>query len=331
VNEQRPVRESESSPPPKSAEAMLDEFINKAKEDSLTKQADKLKEALEKLQQADTKQQMREVLDQAGLEDFAKEILDDLGNKGILETEKEELKNLEDEKELEKKLNDSLLDPDYKKKLEEYADIIRKNIEEQKKRLKSEMERFGFKEEELALYKRYKELEKEVRPEVKKQIAELQKVLPPNYIFQRDEENHYHSGAKLDRTKLVKRKTEGETKLFQRSEIKEEPTEIKMFETIMIDRSGSMGNFSDTTSPFFQSIKAAITRAKVLEHFKVQMSIVVFDDSIDEVMHFGETFSDRKTHIPSKLMRAATKRSGGNSQEPISFVYTTMKKRLKES
>jgi len=71
-----------------------------------------------------------------------------------------------------------------------------------------------------------------------------------------------------------------------------------------------MGNFSDKSSPFFQSIKAAITRAKVLEHFKVDMSIVVFDDNIDQVMTFGETFSDRKTHIPSKLMKASTTRSG---------------------
>ena len=64
-----------------------------------------------------------------------------------------------------------------------------------------------------------------------------------------------------------------------------------------------MGRFADRSSPFFQSIKAAITRAKVMESFKVDMSIVIFDDSIDEVMTFGETFSDRKTRIPSKLMR----------------------------
>ncbi|MDR0860139.1 MAG: hypothetical protein LBO09_04050 [Candidatus Peribacteria bacterium] len=286
---------------------MLDEFINKAKEESLTKQGEKLKETLKQLEKAETKEAIREALDKAGLEDFAKEMIDELGNKGIMETEKEELKNIEDEKELEKKLNESLLEPEYKKKLEEYADIIRKNIEEQKRKLRSEMERFGFKEQELALYKEYKKLEKEVRPEVKKQIAELQKILPPNYLIQRDEETYYHSGAKLDRNKLVDRKVNGDTKLFHRSEIREEVQEINMFETIMIDRSGSMGGFRDKTSPFFQSIKAAITRAKVLEHFKVEMSIVIFDDSIDEVMHFGETFSDRKTHIPSKLMRATQK------------------------
>ncbi|MDR2191206.1 MAG: hypothetical protein LBP53_08865 [Candidatus Peribacteria bacterium] len=121
---------------------MLDEFIQKAKEDSLTKQGEQLKKALEQLEQADTKEQMREILDNAQLNDFAKELLDELGNKGILEQEKEALKNIEDEKELEEKLKDSLLDPEYKKKLEAYADIIRKNIEEQKKKLKTEMERF---------------------------------------------------------------------------------------------------------------------------------------------------------------------------------------------
>ena len=67
-----------------------------------------------------------------------------------------------------------------------------------------------------------------------------------------------------------------------------------------------MGSFRDSDSPFRNAIKAAITRAKVLEHFKVQMSIVVFGDRIEEVMSFGEQFSNRITKIPSKLMRIAT-------------------------
>ena len=265
---------------------MLDEFIRKAKEDSLTKQAEKLKDVLDQMEHANHKKLIREIVNNAGLQDFAKEIIDNLGNKRIIEQEKEELKNIQDERALEKNLNESLLDPEYKRRLEAYADTIRKNIKEQKRKLKNEMERFGFKEQELELYKKYKELEKEVRPEVKKQIAELQKVLPPHYLIQRDEDNHYHSGTRLDRTKLVNRKVSGDTKLFLRSTIKQEVQQINMFETIIIDRSGSMGNFNDRTSPFFQSIKAAITRAKVLEHFKVDMSIVVFDDRIDEVMNF---------------------------------------------
>jgi hypothetical protein len=83
-----------------------------------------------------------------------------------------------------------------------------------------------------------------------------------------------------------------------------------MFEVIIIDRSGSMGSFEKEGSIFRESVKAAIIRAKVLEHFKVDFSIIIFDDSIDEVMNFGEKFSSKnKCVIPSKLMRACTTRS----------------------
>jgi len=51
------------------------------------------------------------------------------------------MEKLDDEKELEQKLKNSLLDPDYKNKLKDYADTIRKRIEEQKNKMKSEMER----------------------------------------------------------------------------------------------------------------------------------------------------------------------------------------------
>ncbi len=316
--------------PSKSAEQMLDEFIKKAKEDNLTAQWEQLTKALDQLEQAESKEDIRKILDEAWLSDFAKEEIDKIGNQGILEEEKKELESIEDEQELEQKLGESLLDPEYKKKLKEYADIIKQKIEEQKKKMKSEMERFGFSEQELWLYKQYKQIEKEVMPEVRKQIEELKKVLPPQYLISRDEETYYRSGARLDRNKLVDRKLNGDTKIFQRSKIEEDSQEINMFETIIIDRSWSMGSRSDLKSPFTQSVKAAIIRAKVLEHFKVDMSIVIFDDSIDEVMNFWEIFSERRTKIPSKLMRAYTARSWWNSQEPITHVYHKMKERMKQ-
>lgn len=313
----------------KSASQLLDELIQKAKEDSLTQNAEKIKEVLDKIEKSQDKKEVKKALEEAGLEDFAKDLVDKVGNDRILEEEKEEMKNIEDEKELEQKLRESLLDDEYKRKLKEYAETIKERIEEQKRKMKSEMERFGFKDEELALYKQYKALEQEVMPEVRRQIEELKRILPPQYLINRDEERYYNSGARLDRNKLVDRKVNGETKLFQRSKIEMDSQEINMFETIIIDRSGSMGSFADRNSPFFQSIKAAITRAKVLEYFKVDMSIVIFDDTIDEVMSFGESFSERRTKIPSKLMRAATTRSWGNSQEPITHVYHKMKERMR--
>gem|GEM_PF-1915033 len=163
--------------------------------------------------------------------------MDKAGNDRILDEEKEEMKNIDDEKEIEKKLQESLLDDDYKRKLREYAETLKEKIEEQKRKMKSEMERFGFKDEELTLYKQYKSLEQEVMPEVRRQIEELKRILPPQYLINRDEENYYNSGARLDRNKLVDRKVNGETKLFQRSKIEMDSQEINMFETIIIDRS----------------------------------------------------------------------------------------------
>ena len=314
----------------KSPEEMLDELIEKAKEDTMTEQAEKIQETLDKLEQAKDKEEMKKILDESALEDFAKDMVDKIGNEWILEEEKKELENLTDEKDIEKKLKDSLLNDEYKEKLKNYSDILKEKIEEQKKRMKSEMENYGFKEQEIHLYQLYKQLEKEVEPQVKKQIAELQKLLPPSYQILKDEENFYRSGYNMERNKLVHWKVTGDNKIFKRNKTELENNEINMFETIMIDKSGSMWSFGDKNSPIRNAIKAAITRAKVLEHFKVQMSIVIFGDKIEEVMSFGEQFSNRSTKIPSTLMRVVTTGSWWNSQEPMTYTYSTMKRKMKE-
>jgi hypothetical protein len=51
------------------------------------------------------------------------------------------LENIDDENELDKALNNSLLDDEYKRKLEEYVNELRRKIQEQKKRMQKEMER----------------------------------------------------------------------------------------------------------------------------------------------------------------------------------------------
>ena len=150
------------------------------------------------------------------------------------------MENLTDEQEIENKLKDSLLNDEYKEKLKKYAQTLKEKIEEEKKKMKSEMESYGFKENELHLYKMYKVLEKEVEPQVKKQIEELQRLLPPNYQILRDEDNFYRSGYKMERNKLVHRKVTGDNRIFQRNKTELDTNEINMFETILIDKSGSM-------------------------------------------------------------------------------------------
>jgi hypothetical protein len=58
-----------------------------------------------------------------------------------LEEEKKELENIDSENELDKVLKNTLLDEEYKKKLEEYIKELRKKIQEQKKKMKKDMER----------------------------------------------------------------------------------------------------------------------------------------------------------------------------------------------
>ena len=314
----------------KSPSELLDEMLELAKKEDLEKNKDKLGEIQEKIQKAKTKEEVRDILDNADLWEFSQEIVDEEWNKKILEKEKKELENIDDEKKLDEALQNSLLDEEYKRKLEEYIDKLKQKIQEQKKRMQKEMERLWFTQEELWYYKEYKELEKEVEPEVKRQIKELETILPANYQYKDDETQRYRSWYDLDSTKLVDYYVTWDTNIFIREEEVREHNEINMFETILIDTSWSMGSFWNEHSILRESIKAAITRAKVLEHFKVDFSIVLFWDSIREVMQFGEKFSSKwRCLIPSKLMRAAHD-WGWNSQEPISYVYDIMMKMMKK-
>ena len=315
----------------KSPSELLDEMVEKAKEDNLMKQAEEMKDVLDKLDNAQSKEDIKNILDESKLSDFAKDMVDKIGKDKILDEEKKEIEKLDDEKKIEEALKDSLLDDEYKQKLKEYAKIMKDKIAEEKRKLKSEMERLWFTEQELWYYKEYKQLEQEVEPEVRKQIRELQKILPVNYQILTNEKDVYRSWPKLDCNKLTEFAVTWDPLIFRRNHEVRESNEINMFETIIIDTSWSMWSVDYPWSILRESVKAAITRAKVLEHFKVDFSIVLFWDRVDEVMTFWEKFSSKKKcSIPSRLMRAAHQ-SWGNSREPISYVYQNMLKQYKKN
>ena len=317
--------------PKKSPEELLDEMIEKAKEDSLLQQSKQMEDVLDKLKEAKTKEDIKDILDNSWLSDFAKDMVDKIWKDKILEEEKKELETLDDERKIDEALKNSLLDEKYKEKLKKYAEQMKRQIEEEKKKMKSEMERLWFNEHELQYYKEYKQLEAEVEPEVRKQIKELQKILPVQYQIVRDERQTYRSWPIINWSKLTEFAVTWDPLIFKRNREVRENNEINMFETIIIDTSGSMWSFKSEWSILRESIKAAIIRAKVLEHFKVDFSIVLFGDRIDEVMSFGEKFSSKwKCLIPSKLIRAAHV-SWWNSREPISYVYQNMLKQFKKN
>ena len=325
------LRDPTSEQTQKSPEELLDEMIEKAKEDSLLQQSEQMKDVLDQLEKAKSKEDIKDILDKSWLSDFAKEMVDKLWEDKILDEEKKELESLDDEWKIDEALENSLLDDEYKQKLKDYANMMKKKIEEEKKKMKSEMERMWFSEYELWFYKEYKELEAEVEPEVRRQIRELQKILPVQYQIVRDESQTYRSWPMLDWTKLTEFAVTWDPLVFKRNHEVRESNEINMFETIVIDTSGSMWSFTTPWSILRESIKAAIIRAKVLEHFKVDFSIILFGDQMNEVMSFGEKFSSkRKCLIPSKLIRAAHI-SWWNSREPISYVYQNMLRQFKKN
>jgi hypothetical protein len=265
------------------------------------------------------------------LSDFAKDMVDKIWKDKILDDEKKEIEKLDDENKIEEALKDSLLDDEYKQKLKEYAKLMKDKIAEEKRKMKSEMERLWFTEQELSYFREYKQLEAEVEPEVRKQIRELQKILPVKYQILTNEKDIYRSWPKLEWSKLAEFAVTWDPLIFRRNHEVRETNEINMFETIIIDTSWSMWSVDYPWSILRESIKAAIIRAKVLEHFKVDFSIVLFWDRVDEVMSFWEKFSSKKKcSIPARLMRAAHQ-SWGNSREPISYVYQNMLKQYKKN
>ncbi|EKD66814.1 MAG: hypothetical protein ACD_49C00009G0039 [uncultured bacterium (gcode 4)] len=307
---------------------MIKELLQQARDDNIAKEWEKLKETIEKLEKASSKEEIRILLDNSWLSTFTKVAINKIWNEEIIRQERGQIQKLDDEKEIDKAVKNSLLDDEFKDKLRDYARELKKKIQEERKRMYDEMQRMGFREEELQLYKLYKTLEKELMPEVKKQIRALVKILPHKFKIINNENEYFTSGSGIGSMgKLVEYELIHDAKIFTRNQEIRESSEINMFETIIIDRSGSMGYFTEDNSPLREAVKASIIRAKVLEYFKVKFSIIIFDTAMEEIMEFGEKFSDRKkNNIPSRLMRAIAKSGGTDIWKPLTYTLESMKK-----
>jgi len=201
----------------RSPQEILDEMIEKVREDDYKKQEDKLNEDLQKVSDLEDKNDLKELKGNTDLTKKAKEILDEEVNRKILDKEKEEIKDLKDEKQIEEKLKNSFLDDDqFKLKLIDYAKILKEKIEKEKKKKESKMKNYGFSKEELSLYEEYIKLEKEVENEIKKNIKKLENLLPKEYKIVEDE-SRYFSGKSIDKSKLVNYKLTWDTRDFKRN------------------------------------------------------------------------------------------------------------------
>lgn len=155
------------------------------------------------------------------------------------------------------------------------------------------MEILGFSKEEVSLYKLRKELDQETDQEVRRIIQEFKKILPPEYHISKDN-GRYSTGVSIANTgALINAVLLNDPKVFHRNKETPVSNNPKLFKLAAIDRSGSMGSFSDLDSPFRQAVKSAIIEAKVREHFDVDFCLLIYDDVLDEVISFGEKFKSR--------------------------------------
>jgi hypothetical protein len=222
---------------------------------------------------------------------------------------------------LEETLEGSLLDDDFQVKLRSHIELLVKEMKDKQRKIEADMKNMGFDDTEKKYYEIYRQIESSVQWDIQRQIRELQDILPAQYMLTPDTSRTKRGSQIANTGALINYTLTNDQNVFQKKTLTRQANEIDMYEAIVIDRSGSMGRFSDVNSPFYHAIRAAIIRAKVLEHFKVDMAIVIFDDTVDTIMNFGEKFSQRWSHIPAKLMRAASTRTGGNTTEPISHIY----------
>lgn len=173
-----------------------------------------------------------------GLKQAAQKLLEELSQDRRLEIEKASVENLSDESAIDQALQESKLDTQRKQVLTEYIRRLKERIREERERKKVAMTQLGFEEAELELYREYCTLEDEVRGEIKRQIQLLQRVLPLEY--RSEDEGHFRSGRRIDRGKLTDWATTGDDRVFLRRHDIVDTQRIAMYETIIIDRSGSM-------------------------------------------------------------------------------------------
>jgi hypothetical protein len=208
-----------------------------------------------------------------------------------------------------------LMDATPRQKDKNIIEDLKEEIERAEEERKSKMSDMWFDtNNEWDFYDTYRSIEEELQPMIAKNIRDLENILPREY---RLEEEWYFRSGKLDKRKLVQWKISGDSKIFMRNAQIDLDPELLLFEGIAIDNSGSMGDIDTEWSPLREAVKSAIIRARTLEHFDVNFSILVFNTDVHEVMKFGEKYTSKKNTIPSRLMRAIHNRWWTNISKPL--------------
>ncbi len=172
-------------------------------------------------------------------------------------------------------------------------------------------------EDERELYERYKELERSTLAYVNPFIKSLSPLLPKEREI-KFQGTHY-SGSKVDVREIPRRVPIKDFRIHQRPTLEESPRP-RMYIELLIDNSGSMSGHK-----MYETLKAAIFWAKVLQTFEIPFAIKLFGTSVISVKELHQNFDDPRERIKPNLLRHATATmEGTNIGAPLKAAHDEM-------
>ncbi len=195
--------------------------------------------------------------------------------------------------------------------------------EMQASQAKRELTKNGFTEYEIEHFRRYRELEGAMKGKVHSFLRALEEYLPKKEttIY----EGEHYTGTRLNEKAVLRRAPLEDYRVFSRRQ-PVQSDEPRMFVTLLIDNSGSMGG-----QKMEESLKTAIFWARVLREFQIPFSIKFFGSQVVDIMKFSDDYDDPRKRIKPNIVTKADA-SGGHTDigTPLEQTLAEMRQARKQ-